>query len=143
MTTLTEHLASHDAACPRCGHALHGLHADRCPECGSALELGVVRPHPGRGWTLTLIGLSMGFGQGLMVCIYFGLILISGGVLPMWLPACFALLALWSGVVLAFVLRRERAWVRLPGRARSAVAALAVVFGLVLPAGLMAVAAFT
>lgn len=143
MTTLSEYLASRDAPCPGCGHALRGLPADRCPECGSALELGVLRPHPGRGWTLTLIGLSMGLGQGLMACIYFVLILISGGVLPIWLPACFALLTLSSGVVLAFVLRRERAWGRLPGRARSAVAALAVILGLALPAGLMAVAAFT
>ncbi len=67
MTTdsaaLIDWLASHDAKCPACDHALRGIPDPICPECGTPLELGVRAPNIRHsGWVAALIACAMGFG---------------------------------------------------------------------------------
>lgn len=143
MTTLPEFLATHDADCPACRHSLRGLLGDQCPECGSMLELGVFRPHAGPGWTAVLIGMSLCLGQGFIVSTYLVLVMINGGRFPISLPVTFIALTLCSGFMLAHAVRRERVWMRMPGSVRRALVGLALLSGVVLPAGLVAVAALT
>lgn len=115
---LLAHLAAHDAECPVCGYQLRGVAAPVCPECAAPLRLTVASDHTKPGpWLVALIAcaLALGFDAVVFLLLLVGVVasLVARGVpdpQALVIAALFGSFALASGVALAVVLRRRRAW---------------------------------
>ena len=126
---LLEHLAAHEATCPRCGHLVHRIPTPTCPECGDRLRLELDGAEVGDlAWAWAMSGfLAAG---GFFVIASIGMVttrlLGGGGRGPDVRELVVPLLACAGGAgVVASLRRRFRRW-----RHRGPIGGIVFVFGL-------------
>lgn len=141
---LVSFLAHSDARCPSCRYALRGCTSDKCPECGRELTLQIVASQGVRSawWIAAVYGVSI---ASILSLIMLALLLrrvvavledpnipamvragyASQGDLPQW-PSIFTVFALnaIAGIILALLIRRREAFVRLSAYQQAALGML-------------------
>lgn len=128
MSALLEaYLEAEAARWPWCGHGLTGVRSTVCPECAGPLALTLRGSGEDGWWRASLIAASAGAGAGACMSLYLLIILVSGGVYPLWLLAGFVMALGVSAAAAAALLRVRRRWGRLRPARRMGLTVLSVV----------------